>query len=144
MGLVSIAALNSSAVLYNNRVRWLNLMPQFSMNFSFEFLWIIKYIHRLNIYIYIYCTWFDTNPQSDLVTTNTVIIYIYMYIYIYIYIYIQSEREGGRERKRESRYWWIWQDDKNKWKVDKSNTYNGFSSNISFFIQGRTSWINIF
>ena len=24
-------------------------------------------------------------------------------------------------------------------KVDKSNTYNGFSSNISFFIQGRTS-----
>ena len=24
-------------------------------------------------------------------------------------------------------------------KVDKSNTYNGFISNISFFIQGRTS-----
>ena len=24
-------------------------------------------------------------------------------------------------------------------KVDKPNTYNGFSSNISFFIQGRTS-----
>ena len=24
-------------------------------------------------------------------------------------------------------------------KVDKSNSYNGFSSNISFFIQGRTS-----
>ena len=24
-------------------------------------------------------------------------------------------------------------------KVDKSNTYNRFSSNISFFIQGRTS-----
>ena len=23
--------------------------------------------------------------------------------------------------------------------VDKSNTYNGFSSKISFFIQGRTS-----
>ena len=24
-------------------------------------------------------------------------------------------------------------------KADKSNTYNGFSGNISFFIQGRTS-----
>ena len=24
-------------------------------------------------------------------------------------------------------------------KVDKSNTYNGFSGNISYFIQGRTS-----
>ena len=48
-----------------------------------------------------------------------------MYIYIYIY----------REREREGRFWWIWQDDKISGKVDKSNTYNGFSSNISFFIQ---------
>ena len=29
----------------------------------------------------LYCTWFDTNPQNDLVTTNTVIIYIYIYIH---------------------------------------------------------------
>ena len=26
----------------------------------------------------LYCTWFDTYPQSDLVTTNTLIIYIYI------------------------------------------------------------------
>ena len=31
--------------------------------------------------------------------------------------------------------------DKMSGKVDKSNTYNGFSSNILFFIQGRTYWI---
>ena len=36
----------------------------------------------------LYCTWFDTYPQSDLVTTNTlIIVYIHIYIYIYIYIY---------------------------------------------------------
>ena len=28
----------------------------------------------------LYCTWFATNPQSELVTTNTVTIYIYIYI----------------------------------------------------------------
>ena len=27
----------------------------------------------------LYCTWFATNPQSNLVTANTVIIYIYIY-----------------------------------------------------------------
>ena len=39
-----------------------------------------------------------------------------MYIYIYIYIYIY---------------------DKNKWKSVQTNTENGFSSDISFFIQGK-------
>ena len=29
-----------------------------------------------------YCTWFDTYPQSDLVTTNNLIICIYIYIYM--------------------------------------------------------------
>ena len=43
----------------------------------------------------------DKTPQSDLVTTNTVI-----YIYIYIYIYIERERE--RERERESKTIAIW------------------------------------
>ena len=28
------------------------------------------------------CTWFATNPQSDLVTTNSGTIYIYIYIYV--------------------------------------------------------------
>ena len=36
----------------------------------------------------LYCTWFDTYPQTDLVTTNTLIIQ-YLSIYIYIYIYIR-------------------------------------------------------
>ena len=45
-------------------------------------------------------------------------IYIYIYIYIYMYIYIYT---------------------KNKWKVDKSSTYNEFYYNILFFIQGRNS-----
>ena len=49
------------------------------------------YIYIYNIFIcyyyiitlsWIYCTSFDTYPQSDLVTTNTLIIYIYIYIYI--------------------------------------------------------------
>ena len=30
----------------------------------------------------LYRTWFATNPQSELVTTNTVTIYMYIYIYI--------------------------------------------------------------
>ena len=47
------------------------------------------------------------------------------YIYIYIYIYIYSDMVDFGES------------DEIKGKVDKSDTYNGFS-NISFFIQ-RTS-----
>ena len=38
----------------------------------------------------LYCSWFDTYPQSGLVTNNTL-------IYIYIYIYIERERERERE-----------------------------------------------
>ena len=60
----------------------------------------IKYINQIYIYIFIiiiwqlyliywalsklYHTWFATNPQSKLVTTDTVTIYIYIYIYIYV------------------------------------------------------------
>ena len=36
--------------------------------------------------LYLYLTWFTTNQQSELVTTNMVARYIYIYIYIYIYL----------------------------------------------------------
>ena len=49
-----------------------------------------------------------------------------------LYIYIYGEMVD---------FWEIWRDDKISGKGDKSNTYNGFSSNILFFIQGRTSLI---
>ena len=50
----------------------------------------IKYMHLKFIYLLLYnrfwalsilyCTWFSTSPQRDLVTTNTLIIYISIYI----------------------------------------------------------------
>ena len=46
-------------------------------------------------------------------------------LYIYIYIYIVDFGESDKMIKIIRN-------------VDKSNTYNGFSCNISFFIQGRT------
>ena len=57
---------------------------------------------------------------------------------IYIYIYIYRERE--RDRKREMVD--LGESDKIikiNGKMGESNTYNGFSSNISFFIPRRTS-----
>ena len=53
---------------------------------------------------------------------------MHIYIYIYIYIYRESVDFGESDKIV-----------KISGKVDKSNTYNVFSSNISFFIQGRTS-----
>ena len=62
-------------------------------------------------------------------------VYFSPYIYIYIYVcvcvcvcvYIYGEIVDFGES------------DKIKGKVNKPNTYNGFSSDISFFIHGRTS-----
>ena len=45
------------------------------------------------------CTWFDTNPQSDLVTTNTVIIYLYLYIYIFIN-FLTKSTYGDRQKEK--------------------------------------------
>ena len=41
-----------------------------------EMLAYIKYI--------LYCTWFNTYPQNDLVTTNTLIIYIYIWVGFFV------------------------------------------------------------
>ena len=35
----------------------------------------------------LYSTWFDTYPQSDLVTTNTLIIYMYVCMYVCMYLF---------------------------------------------------------
>ena len=51
-----------------------------------------------------------------------------IYIYIYIYIYIEMVDFGTSDKMI-----------KVSEKVDKSNTYNGFSVNSSFFINRRTS-----
>ena len=59
----------------------------------------------------------STNHSWKLFVLPTSLLSLYIYIYIYIYIYMISI--SGQ--------------------VDKSNTYNRFGSNISFFIQGRTS-----
>ena len=60
-----------------------------------------------------------------------------------------NDREKRRERVRDIRagiktWWWWWYFDESdkiiiSGKVDKSNTYNGFNGNISFFINRRTS-----
>ena len=50
------------------------------------------------------------------------------YIYIYIYIVWKMVYFGKSDKMI-----------KISGKVDKPNTYNGFSGDISFFIQGRTS-----
>ena len=49
---------------------------------------------------------------------------------IYIYIYIYGEMLDFSESDKMIKI---------SGKVDKSNTYNGFTSHVSFFIQGRTS-----
>ena len=58
------------------------------------------------------------------VLTRDIIIYIYIYIYIYweMIAFDKSDKMI-----------------KISWKVDKVNPYNRLSTNISFFIQGRTS-----
>ena len=45
----------------------------------------------------LYCTWFGTNPQSELVTTNAVTIYIYIYIYIYTYYKWNNSCEANKD-----------------------------------------------
>ena len=52
----------------------------------------------------------------------------YIYIYIYIHIYGKMEDFGKSDKMI-----------KVSVEVNKSNTYNGFSCNISFFISRRTS-----
>ena len=49
-------------------------------------------------------------------------------LYIYIYIYGEMADFGESDKMIRIRK-----------RVDKSNTYNGFSGNISFFIHRRTS-----
>ena len=51
-----------------------------------------------------------------------------MCVYIYIYIYIEMVDFGESDKMIKIRG-----------KVDKSNTYNGFNGNISFFINRGTS-----
>ena len=53
------------------------------------------------------------------------------WLYIYIYIYIYGEMVGFGESDKMIKI---------SEKADKSNSYNGFTSNISFFIHGRTKW----
>ena len=56
-----------------------------------------------------------------------------LYIYIYIWRNVEMVDFGESDKMI-----------KINGKVDQPNTYNGFSSNISFFIQGRTSFKNNF
>ena len=74
--------------------------------------------------------------QHSCVVTRIVIIYfltIHIYIYIsllYIYIYIYGEMVYFGESDKMIKI---------SGKVNKLNPYKGFSRNISFFINGRTS-----
>ena len=77
---------------------------------------VCKYINThvhmpIQIYIYIYI-------HTHTYAYTNIYIHIHIYIHIYIYIYTNMIKISG--------------------KVDKSNTYNRFSSNILFFIHGRT------
>ena len=76
------------------------------------------------------------NARSHLYT-YTHILYIYIYIYISVCVYVR--RESGREREKYGRFREIWQDDKNKRKIGKTNAVKGSSNDISFFIRKRTS-----
>ena len=57
-------------------------------NHAYIYIYIYIYIFIIISWLYprywvlsiLYCTLFATNPQSDLVTTNTVLIYIYIYM----------------------------------------------------------------
>ena len=40
----------------------------------------IYHYYIIALSLILYCTWFATNSQSDLVTSNSVIIYIYIYM----------------------------------------------------------------
>ena len=59
--------------------------------------------------------------------------YAYMYVYLYIYVCLEIVDFGLSDKMI-----------KRSGKVDKSNYYNGFSGNISFFIHRRTSSDKIF
>ena len=57
-------------------------------------------------------------------------IYIYIYIYVCVCVCVCVEMVDFSESDKMIKI---------SGKVDKSNTYDEFSSNVSFFIQGRTS-----
>ena len=83
---------------------------------------LFEYIYKtILIYIYIYIYILDV-PKS--------IISPFMNVYIYIYTFINGEMiDFGTSEKMA----------KIRGKVDKSNTYDGFSNDISSFIHGKTS-----